>query len=181
MHRLMYLATVGALATTPQSSAQENTPAQQLPTTAAPSMMVELDASGFANEAAASNQFEILSAEVALKRSQSPEVKDFAASIIKDHRRAQDELQAAAKADSINLTVNLTAEQVQSLKALEQAEDSQFDSAFLSAQMKAHDRAISILGSYADAGEAGSLKTWATAYYPTVRMHKVRSQSLSNP
>jgi putative membrane protein len=181
MIRLITLGAATLLAATATASAQENTPAQQLPTTTAPSAATTLNPAGFAKEAAASNEFEILSSEVALKRSQTPEVREFAQTMIDDHRRAQDELQAAATADSVNVSLELSMEQKQTLQALEQAEESQFDSAYLSAQLKAHDQAIALLGSYADKGEGGALKTLATAHYPTVRTHKVRAESLTNP
>jgi putative membrane protein len=181
MIRLIAIGAATLLATTSMAPAQENTPAQQMPTTTAPSAATTLDPAGFAKEAAAANEFEIMSSEVALRRSQASEVKQFAETMINDHRRAQDELQAAAKSDSVNLSLELSMEQKQTLQALEQAEESQFDSAYMSAQMKAHDQAIALLGSYADKGAAGALKTWATAHYPTVRTHRVRAESLTSP
>jgi len=181
MFRLITLATASVLVLSAAASGQQNTPAQQLPTTTAPSADAALDPASFAKEAAAGNEFEILSSELALKRSQSPEVREFAQTMIDDHSRAQEELQAAAKGDSVSMAPELSMEQKQTLQALGQAEESQFDSAYLSAQLKAHDQAIALLGSYADKGAAGGLKTYATAHYPTVRTHKVRAESLTNP
>jgi len=89
-------------------------------------------------------------------------------------------LTEAAKADSIALVLGLSMEQKQTHTALEQAEESQFDAAYMSSQMKASDQAIRLLGAYADHGPAGSLKTYAIANYPLVRMHKVRAQSKTN-
>jgi putative membrane protein len=171
-----------------QAQAQENAPAPQLPTAApaGPSATpsgspANVDPAGFAREAAASNQFEILSSEVALRRSQSEPVKDFARSMIDDHRRAQAELEESAEGDSVNVSAELSTEQRRTLEALEQADEGQFDTVYLSAQMKAHDQAIQLLGAYSKDGPAGGLKTYAAAHYPTVRTHMVRAQSLSNP
>lgn len=180
MKRMFALTTASVLVMATAGLAQQTTPIQQLPTTAAPDTAA-LDPAAFAKAAAAANEFEILSSQVALKRSQTETVKEFAQTMIDDHGRAQKELEDATKGDQISMTVELTMEQKQTLQALEQAEESQFDSAYLSAQSKAHDQAISLLGSYADKGAAGGLKTYATAHYPTVRTHKVRVESLTNP
>ncbi|MBX9469818.1 MAG: DUF4142 domain-containing protein [Rhizobium sp.] len=164
--------------------AQEGQPATQQTPPVTPSQaatVVALDPVGFAREAAAANAFEILSSEVALRRSQSPDVKQFAQTMVDDHRRAQKELQDSAKADNVNLSEDLSMEQQQTLLALEQAEESQFDSAYLSVQVKAHDQAIQLLSSYSESGPVGGLKTYATAHYPKVRTHMVRAQSLTSP
>jgi putative membrane protein len=163
--------------------AQEGKPAEQLTPATTPGQAaatLALDPAGFAKEAAAANAFEILSSEVALRRGLSPEVKAFAQTMIDDHRRAQRELHDSATSDNVSLSEDLSMEQRQTLLALEQAEESQFDSAYLSAQMKAHDQAIQLLGSYAADGPPGGLKTYATAHYPAVRNHMVRAQSLTS-
>lgn len=181
MNRLILLVATGLLETTTPSYAQEKLPAPPSATTTSSSMMAKVDATGFVKEAAASNEFEIMSSQVALKRSKSSEVRDFAETMIKHHRRAQNELQAAAAADSNKVAIQFSLEQKQTLEALEHADESQFDSAYFSSQLKAHEQAIALLGGYAEAGEAGALKVWANAYYPTVRMHQVRAHSLTNP
>jgi putative membrane protein len=181
MIRLIVIAAAAGLTLTPIAVAQQTAPIQQLPTPQASAEMQALDPAGFVKLAVASNDFEILSSELALRRSQDPQVRDFAQTMLDDHRRAQEQLQSAAEADSVALVLELSMEQKQTLTALEQAEESQFDSAYMSAQMKAHDEAIRLLGAYADNGPAGSLKTYAVANYPLVRTHKVRAQSLTNP
>lgn len=180
MMRLFAIA-AATLVLAPTAGAQQAAPVQQLPT---PQPTAEMEAFGpadFARHAAAANEFELLSSNLALKRSQDAKVKDFAKTMLDDHRRAQEQLQAAAAADSVAMVLELSMEQKQTLTALEQAEDSQFDSAYLSAQMKAHDEAIRLLGAYADKGPAGSLKTYAIANYPLVRTHKVRAHATTNP
>ena len=181
MIRLTTIAAATALSFAPTAHAQDTTPVQQLPTPEASEETKALDPAGFAQQAAASNEFEVLSAELALRRSQDVEVRKFAETMLDDHRRAQQQLQTAAEADSVAMVTELSMEQKQTLTALEQAEESQFDSAYMSAQMKAHDEAIRLLGAYADNGAAGSLKTYAVANYPLVRTHKVRAQSQTSP
>lgn len=180
MVRLITLAAATALTFVATANAQQTAPIQQLPTPQPSAETEALGAAGFIQQAAASNEFEIRSAELALRRSQDPQVTEFAQTMLDDHRRAQEQLQSAADADSVAIVLELSMEQKQTLMALEQAEESQFNSAYMSAQMKAHDEAIRLLGAYADHGPAGSLKTYAVAHYPLVRTHKVRVQSLTN-
>ncbi|MBU0736517.1 MAG: DUF4142 domain-containing protein [Alphaproteobacteria bacterium] len=181
MTRSISLAAATALCLVSTATAQQTAPIQQLPTPQASAETEALGPKGFAQRAAATNEFEILSAELALKQSQDEEVRAFARTMLDDHKRAQKQLTEAAKADSIAMVLELSVEQKQTLTALEQAEESQFDPAYMSSQMKAHDQAIRLLGAYADHGSAGSLKTYAIANYPLVRMHKVRAQSQTNP
>lgn len=180
MVRLITLAAATALTFVATANAQQTAPIQQLPTPQPSAETEALGPAGFVQQAAASNEFEIRSAELALRRSQDPQVTEFAQTMLDDHRRAQEQLQSAADADSVAIVLELSMEQKQTLMALEQAEESQFNSAYMSAQMKAHDEAIRLLGAYADHGPAGSLKTYAVAHYPLVRTHKVRAQSLTN-
>jgi putative membrane protein len=181
MIRRISLITATTLAIAIPVTAQQTTPIQQLPKPQPSDETKALGPAEFVNQAAASNEFEILSAEIALKRSEDTQVRDFAQSMLDDHRRAQGQLVEAAKADSIAMTMELSKEQKQTLAALEQADKSQFDSAYMSAQMKAHDQAIRLLGAHADYGAAGSLKTYAVANYPLMRTHKVRAHSQTAP
>lgn len=163
--------------------AQQSPPAQALTAPDAPSQAATaaaLEPAAFARQASAGNAFEIRSSELALTRTQSEAVKDFAQTMIDHHTRAQTELQDAAKSDGVRLSEEPSKEQTQMLMALEQADESQFDSTYLSAQMKAHDQAIQLLGAYADSGSAGGLKTYAAAHYPTVRTHMVQAQGLTS-
>jgi putative membrane protein len=181
MMRLIAIAAAIGLVLVPMARAQQSMPIQQLPTPQPTAEMEALGPADFAQQAAASNEFEILSSNLALQRSRDPQVKEFAQVMLDDHRRAQEQLQSAAEADSVAIVLELSMEQKQTLAALDQAEESQFDSAYMSAQMKAHDQAIRLLGAYADKGPAGSLKTYAIANYPLVRTHKVRAHSHTNP
>ncbi len=180
MVRLITLAAATALTFVATANAQQTAPIQELPTPQPSAEMEALGPASFVQQAAASNEFEIRSAEIALRRSQDPQVIEFAQAMLDDHRRAQGQLKSGADADSVAIVMKLSMEQKQTLTALEQAEESQFNSAYMSAEMKAHDQAIRLLGAYADHGPAGSLKTYAVANYPLVRTHKVRAQSLTN-
>lgn len=181
MIRFISLAAATAFSLGSTAMAQQTTPIQQLPTPQASAETKALGPAEFLQQAAAINESEILAAELALKRSQDEQVRTFARTMLDDHKRAQDQLTEAAKADSIALILELSMQQKQTLTALEQAEESQFDAAYMSSRMKAHDQAIRLLGAYADHGSAGSLKTYAIANYPLVRMHKVRAQTQANP
>ncbi|WP_051558870.1 DUF4142 domain-containing protein [Allorhizobium undicola] len=132
----------------------------------------------FALQAAAGNLFEIQSAALAEKRAVSVEIKAFAHQISKDHQQAQQDLKRAAKDENITLPKTLPAELQDKLKALEASTD-QFDAAFLSAQVSAHEQTLALLQAYSDKGEKGALKTYAIAQTGTIRMHLVKAQNLA--
>lgn len=131
----------------------------------------------FAARAAASNQFEIRSAELALRRSQQTFVRELAGRLLADHQRAQSELEAAARSQSVPLQVTLDASQTEKLEALAGASEAEFDNAFLSAQMVAHQSAMELFALYAEKGAQGPLKAHAQAQYPTLHMHYLKAHS----
>ena len=74
MVRLITLAAATALTFVAMANAQQTAPIQQLPTPQPSAETEALGAAGFVQQAAASNEFEIRSAELALRRSQDPQV-----------------------------------------------------------------------------------------------------------
>lgn len=76
---------------------------------------------------------------------------------MKDHRKAQAELETAAKAQLLTFKADLDASQAEKLEALNSAPDANFDAAFLSAQMVVHQSAMELFALYAEKGEEGPL------------------------
>lgn len=136
----------------------------------------------FAGLIAASNLFEIQAAEIAMARGQGDRAKAFAARLIADHREAQAKLERAAGTDGLTLAAaTLTGDQQAKLQALRDAAEPDFDAAFLSMQVIAHQEVLDQMALFAAKGSAGALKSFAKAEYPTLHMHFVMAQSAAAP
>jgi putative membrane protein len=138
------------------------------------------DAATFIGAAAASDEFEIESAKVALDKAQSKDVRDFAQMMITDHTKTTEGLKAAAK--KANLTVpppQLSADQQQMLDTLKATAADQFDATYLQQQMPAHQQALALMQNYAEAGDTPALQDAAKTVIPIVQKHIARLDELT--
>ena len=132
-----------------------------------------LTAQGFVNAAAASDKFEIESSKLAATSASSAAVKKFAAQMISAHTASTAKLKSTLAGMSPPITPDdtLSADQQAKLDSLKGLNGTAFDSAYASAQVEAHPKALDALNSYAASGDNPTLKTFATGLIPTVTAH----------
>ena len=134
----------------------------------------------FAERAASSNMFEIMSSELALERSTSPEVLAFAEKMIADHQAAGEQMLVAVSAEGLSPSSALMPDHQAQLDNLAAAAPDDFDAAYLGAQMAAHTEAVQLFEGYATQGSEGPLKTFATETLPTLQKHLADVTPLSD-
>jgi len=158
-----------ALLFAPAAFAQESS-GESSESTAA-SMQVS-DPQEFATMATVSNLFEIQSSELALEASESEAVKEFAQHMIEDHTAASQEMMAAAEQQGgVSLPDGLDEAHQEQLAQLQAASGDEFDQMYIQMQVQAHEMAVSLFSSYAESGEDGPLKTFASETLPTLQEH----------
>ena len=128
-------------------------------------------AKGFAERAASSNQFEIQSSQLAMEKTQTPEVRTFAEQMVADHTAAGEKMMAAAKASGIEAPTALMPDHQALLDSLGGTAADSFDNAYVQAQLAAHQEAVALFEGYSQRGEEGELKTFATETLPTLQAH----------
>lgn len=163
--------------TTNEAAGLENTTNMSGSATA----MAPLAPADFVNAAAASDQFEIQSSQMALEKSQNADVKSFAQMLITEHQKSTADLKAAAAKATPALTPKpaLNAEQRADLDALRQAGGADFDRVYLTKQVPAHQKALDMLTSYAVGGENQGLKDFASKTQGPVQKHLEQAQKLA--
>ncbi|WP_027998092.1 DUF4142 domain-containing protein [Sinorhizobium arboris] len=134
----------------------------------------------FAQKMSMSNLFELKAAELARQRAKGREVLEFAERMLADHARAAKELAEAARKDGVEPSQSLDKAGEERLAALRALSGAEFDPAYLSSQVTAHEDALELLKAYSEQGEAGALKAFAAATYPTVRTHLIQVQSMTS-
>lgn len=135
----------------------------------------------FANAAAASDAFEIATSQLADAQGASAKTKKFAADMIKAHTESTAKLKAAASAatPAIIPDTTLTAEQQQVLDSLKGVKGADFDKAYATAQVDAHQKTLDALKANAgDNAVPQSLRDFATKLIPTVTAHLNMAKSL---
>lgn len=133
----------------------------------------------FAATAASSDMFEIRSSELALEKSKSDAVRDFAQMMINDHTAASEALKAAAQQDGVTVPAEMLEKHATQLQTLQGAPADSFDTSYVEAQVAAHEEALALMQSYADTGDGAALKAHAAKTAPVIQMHHEHVQKLT--
>jgi putative membrane protein len=157
------------------------TPMQQQPSGTNPgTAATQMSPQQFALTVGSANKFEVVEGELALAQASDPKLKDFARMMVKDHTVALQELQAAAKAATVVLPPDIALDAMHQAKinAIRNRKGADFDQAYRTDQVQAHQQTIAILDTYATAGGNSALKAWAAKALPIVRKHFDHLQAL---
>lgn len=138
-------------------------------------------AAEFANQAAASDQFEIRSSQLAARQAGSAGVKSYASMLIAEHTKSTNELRAAAAQakPAVTPTPVLTPEQDANLTALAAAKGPAFDALYAQVQLPAHENALAALRGYAERGDQAALRAFAAKTAPVVEKHLEQARALA--
>lgn len=128
----------------------------------------------FLREAARSDRFEIEEGRLAQKMAHDPQVKAFAARMIRDHTNSTAQLKAAAKRARIQVgpPPPLTAEQRRMMNMTSgMAKMGGFDADYVNDQVMAHRQALALMSNYAASGSSAPLRAAAAKIVPVIRGH----------
>jgi len=153
----------------------QSTPMQRAPAgTPAGVNAAPLSDQDFVAAAAVADRFEIQGAKLALVRAGDAKLKEFARMMLTDHKAALQELEAAAKEAGVVMPTEPALDQSHATKivALEGRTDpADFDRAYRTDQMQAHQQAVTLLETYQRTGAKNSLRVWAAKTLPVVKKH----------
>jgi putative membrane protein len=129
------------------------------------------------------NGAEIKDAQTAQQKASSKQVKDFAQQMITDHRAMQGSLDSLAKAKNLSPETGPTADSLQSATSaqadsLSKLSGKQFDQAYISAQVTAHQQAVDMLTRMSSSAQDPDLKNAIQQAIPKVQSHLDRARSL---
>ena len=167
-------AATGTMATEASSSATPMAPAQITPP-------VESIAD-YVPAAAVGDMYEIQSAEIALERSENPEVQALARMIREDHTQASDKMKALAPqaAPEIRLPTALDDRHARLISALREAPADAFDRTYLDQQVSAHEEALALHRGFSQTTQAPALAEHARSVVPPIERHLERARALMN-
>jgi putative membrane protein len=133
----------------------------------------------YLQSAASGDLFEIESSRLALERSRNPDVLSFAQMLIGDHGRMSNELMAAAHGAGLDPPPpQLLPRHADMLARLRSVGPDGFDRAYKAEQIAAHQEALNLHRTYADAGDLPPLREVAARAVPIVEGHLVHAQNL---
>jgi putative membrane protein len=142
----------------------------------------EITDQDFVTKAMIANQFEIESSEVALKKSETSAVRDFAQRVLDDHTKAGDKLEEviASSGSQVQPASELDYKHQTLLDKLHTASDREFDEQYLASQKAAHEESVALFTDYAKSGENEGLKEFASDTLPVLNKHLDDAEQLEN-
>lgn len=134
----------------------------------------ETSAADFVKKATAAGDFEIATSQLALEKSQAPDVKRFAQQMIDDHTAAAQKLAAVATDAGLppeSQPVKASDKHMKNIQMLQGANPAEFDASYVAVQKKAHEEAVDLFSKYAESGDNAKLKAFAAETLPTLQSH----------
>ncbi len=135
---------------------------------------------GFVTAAATSDMYEVTAGKIAIQRASSPEVKEFAAQMVKAHTGTTAKLKSIIAANTINVTppAHVDNRRQGMLDDLRGAKAADFDHRYVSQQIAAHKEADILMVGYAKDGDNAAVKDFAAATDKAVKMHLDMAEKL---
>jgi putative membrane protein len=126
----------------------------------------------FVRQAAAANQFEIESSQLALQKARNEKLKQFAQRMIDDHTKIAGQMkQTLEQANLPAPPAQLPPEQQALLDRLKNKNGAAFDRSYFLDQLSGHRKAVHLIGSYARSGTNPALRKLAKETLPVIREH----------
>ncbi len=104
---------------------------------------------------------EIQASELAIQNAKSAQVKEFAQMMVSDHTKASNNLMAAAKADGVSVSAQMTNKQGATVDALRRRPAPTSTTKYVQAQVMAHQEALQLMETYAANGDSPDAKAHA--------------------
>jgi putative membrane protein len=138
------------------------------------------DDSEFAVDAADGGLMEVKLAELANTNASSQTVKDFAATMIKDHSMANEELKALAQRKNITLPMSLGEEKQADYDKLAKKKGKDFDKAYAAYMVDDHEEDVREFEKAAKECKDEELRTWAAAKVPALQHHLEMAKAMKD-
>ena len=164
------VATTAATGTTVTSPAGEMSPPPATPVAAADRAFVE--------KAARIGMAEVQLATNVSNRAQTQEVRSYAAQMIAEHNRSNQELTALAAQKGIDPPADLDAEKKALDAQLAQLNGPALDKAYMEAMVKDHAAAVTEFQTASQQLADADLRAWAAKTLPTLRQHHQMAQEI---
>lgn len=132
------------------------------------------DSNDFAVKAANGGMLEMEVARLAREKAQNNDVKEFAAMMLNDHQKANDELKALAGRKNITLPARLGDDEQKHVDELAKLTGSAFDKKYVDLMVDDHEEDIKLFQNAADHVDDADLKAFATKTLPTLQKHLER-------
>lgn len=134
----------------------------------------------FMTKAAHAGIAEITAAEMALKKTDNEDVRQFARRMIDDHTKANDELKELAKTKGVTLPTEPSDEQKETADELSELSGDDFDAEYMDVQVSDHETVIDFFEDETDDGSDSDVIAFATKTLPTLKSHLEMAENIND-
>lgn len=169
--------TDGTAAATPEAGAATSTATTGAAAGGAAAMPA-MAPQDFVANAASGGLFEVQSSKLALERSKTPAVQEFAQMMITDHTAANEELNTIAEAKGLTVPTEIAGPPAEHMAAVQAAEGDSFDQVYMQHQAQAHQETIAMFEAEAQNGGDADLRAFAEKTLPVLNKHAEHIQGM---
>lgn len=128
---------------------------------------------GFAEAAAMSDMYEVTAGNIALEKGESEAVREFAQMMVADHTKSSQALEQVlgGSVEDFSMPASLDTEHQAQVDILQSLQGDAFDREYLTQQMAAHRKTLTLLKAYAGGGDVAELRQFAQSTIPVVQKH----------
>jgi putative membrane protein len=143
-------------------------------------MAVKDDDSEFMVDAANGGMMEVEMGKLAQTKAQSQAVKDFAARMVADHSKANDELKALAATKNVTLPSAIDQDGQDHLADMGKKSGADFDKDYVDMMVKDHDKDVSMFEDEEKDAKDPDVKAWVSKTLPTLREHQQAIKAIND-
>lgn len=140
----------------------------------------EDDDTEFAVKAASGGLTQVKAGEVAQQKAKDQRVRDFAAKMVQDHTKVNEELRAIAANKNITLPAAPGEDELEDIGDLNSYTGIDFDKHFMNMMVDEHQDAIDLFEDAAEDAEDADLKAFASNALSSLRMHLEEAKILKD-
>jgi len=133
----------------------------------------------FIEEAADGGMAEVELGQLAAEKATSPDVKQFAERMVKDHSQANDQLKQIAMEKGVTLPSSPSKKTEATKDKLSKLNGAAFDRAYMAGMVKDHRTDIAQFKKESTAGQDPDVKQFASQTLPTLQDHLKQAQSIN--
>ncbi|MBE9462216.1 DUF4142 domain-containing protein [Dyadobacter subterraneus] len=125
----------------------------------------------FVQKAAEGGMLEVNLGQLALKKAEAKQVKDFAKMMVDDHTKENEELMTLSKKKKFDMPATFGSAKQMMCDSLSSKSGNTFDMIYMNMMIASHEETIGLFQREATGGKDADLKKWATAKLPALKHH----------
>jgi putative membrane protein len=129
------------------------------------------DEKSFLSQAASGSMGEIAAGNLIIQKSTNPAVKAFAERMVKEHTKANKELEEIAKTKGLVFPNTLSEKQLKEIAAMKELSGRSIDVQYITMMINNHAQTVALYGK-ATSFKDSALKAFASTNLPVVQMHR---------